>query len=267
MRKTRWIGAALVLGLVTATVQSGDANRRVLRPSTCTPTVSGAPAAVFDGSVSKFWKTPGWIQQQIVTIDLGCTARVARFRRHMTCDGTATSGSACNSLASDGKRHLGAELVRFSPAPGQPTISSFDVGATGWETYRRGGGYDSLPYGWSPWLDLNGATARTVEFVFVDLADALNEIEIEYEEGTGATPGVSIVYLDLPLNGSPGTITVGPDRALWFDEGQSLRVGRLTTTGDLNEFVLPGRDQPSQIVTGPDGALWFYAVGRESSCG
>lgn len=254
------MGAVLACGLVGGTARTGVPDKRPERPAACTPTVTGAPTSVFDGSVSTFWRTPGLIQQQAVTIDLGCTARVFRFRRHMTCDGTATSGQVCGAVNADGKRHLGFDDVRFSPGACEPYKRAMEIGATGWDAYRLGAGFDGLPYGWTPWLDLKGVTARSLRFSFVDAGDALNEIQIEYAEGAGAVPGVSIVEVGR-LAGFPTGIAAGPDRALWISEGlccpNAGLIARLTTQGDRTEYPLPPGYQPRGITSGPDSALWF----------
>jgi virginiamycin B lyase len=53
-------------------------------------------------------------------------------------------------------------------------------------------------------------------------------------------------------------ITAGPDGALWFTETIANKIGRITTTGELREFLLPAPNSlPSGITAGPDGALWF----------
>src|SRR5215470_10757965 len=222
--------SALAVALAARSVGTGRGPERTARPGACTPTVSGALASVFDGSLATFWQTPGLIQQQAVTIDLGCTARVFRFRRYMTCDGTATSGAACGAVNSNGRRHLGFDTVSFAPDAGAPFQTALSIGATGWEAYRAGTGFDDLPYGWTPWLDLKGVAARLVRFTFVDASDALNEIEVEYAEGSGGTPGVSIVDLQTPLPGTPFSMAVGPDRALWIPSlsTEPAYVGHLT---------------------------------------
>jgi virginiamycin B lyase len=53
-------------------------------------------------------------------------------------------------------------------------------------------------------------------------------------------------------------IIAGPDGALWFTETFHNKIGRITTSGDLSEFLLPTPDSyPAAITTGPDGAMWF----------
>lgn len=64
-----------------------------------------------------------------------------------------------------------------------------------------------------------------------------------------------------------GSITTGPDGALWFTDGGAGAIGRITTTGDVTEFATPTRtSEPGEttlgtethgITTGSDGNLWF----------
>jgi virginiamycin B lyase len=61
-------------------------------------------------------------------------------------------------------------------------------------------------------------------------------------------------------------ITVGPDGALWFTETIANKIGRITTSGELSEFLLPVPNSlPSGITAGPDGALWF--TGSDNNTG
>ena len=56
----------------------------------------------------------------------------------------------------------------------------------------------------------------------------------------------------------PYSITVGPDRNLWFTEVNANKIGRITTKGVITEFPLAtANSQPNDIVAGPDGNLWF----------
>ncbi len=73
---------------------------------------------------------------------------------------------------------------------------------------------------------------------------------------TGAAP----VLRQFPLSGSDGPqgIVTGPDGALWFAEGISNRIGRITTAGVITEFpVLTPNSNPAFIALGADGNLWF----------
>jgi streptogramin lyase len=71
-----------------------------------------------------------------------------------------------------------------------------------------------------------------------------------------------------PIPGyQPGTITAGPDGALWFTEVSphaqngsatlTSKIGRITLAGQVSEFPLASNSYAGDITTGPDGALWF----------
>lgn len=87
----------------------------------------------------------------------------------------------------------------------------------------------------------------------------------QFQAGEGIGPGGT----------RPEGITSGPDGNLWFTEDGADRIGRMTPTGVLTEFQLPGTDRsPRGIVTGPDGDLWFVeshfnhtAIGRITTKG
>ncbi len=56
----------------------------------------------------------------------------------------------------------------------------------------------------------------------------------------------------------PGGIAVGPDGNLWFTEYNDNRIGRITPSGSVTEFLIPtAYSQPWTIAAGPDGNLWF----------
>lgn len=50
-------------------------------------------------------------------------------------------------------------------------------------------------------------------------------------------------------------LCVGPDNALWFTLFRSNRIGRITVSGQIQEFDVPYPG--SRITSGSDGALWF----------
>ena len=60
---------------------------------------------------------------------------------------------------------------------------------------------------------------------------------------------------------------------MWFTEEVGNRIGRITPSGGLRQFGLPGPDSgPAGIAAGPDGALWFVEdqanqVGRITTAG
>ena len=57
--------------------------------------------------------------------------------------------------------------------------------------------------------------------------------------GRITTAGVVTEY-PVPTAGSyPGSITAGPDGALWFTEGAGNKIGRITTAGVITEYPVP----------------------------
>ncbi len=61
----------------------------------------------------------------------------------------------------------------------------------------------------------------------------------------------------------PIGIALGPDGNLWFTESRGQKVARITPSGVITEFALPGTF-PGDIIAGPDEAMWFTegATGR-----
>ncbi len=93
------------------------------------------------------------------------------------------------------------------------------------------------------------------------------------------TTSGTIMEFTLPGGGTrrttphPTDITTGPDGALWFTDSNLSKIGRMTTSRVLTQFVSSQAD-PMGITTGPDGALWFTAnffpaakVGRITTSG
>src|SRR6266536_661072 len=59
-------------------------------------------------------------------------------------------------------------------------------------------------------------------------------------------------------NSGPISIVLGPDDNLWFTEHWENKIGRITATGTISEFVIPTRKSlPGSITAGPDGNIWF----------
>ena len=82
----------------------------------------------------------------------------------------------------------------------------------------------------------------------------------------GAAVGVAeqalaqtITVFPVPTASSyPRGIVTGPDGALWFTEPGANKIGRITTTGVITEFLVGGIGTfYGWITVGPDGALWF----------
>lgn len=83
------------------------------------------------------------------------------------------------------------------------------------------------------------------------------------EEGSHALGRLTTAgaYAEFSLNDRyavPMGIAAGSDSALWFvDGGGQSYVGRMTTSGKLKTFQIPGDPGVEQITPGPDGAMWF----------
>ena len=54
---------------------------------------------------------------------------------------------------------------------------------------------------------------------------------------------------------SPDAMTLGPDGAHWFTNGDSI--GRITTSGTVTAYHDKSIRSPQGITFGPDRALWF----------
>src|SRR5512143_3503052 len=66
----------------------------------------------------------------------------------------------------------------------------------------------------------------------------------------------TITEFPLVTSSQPSGIATGGDAHLWFTEFNSNKIGRLSVTGDLNEFFIPtGGSGPGGITAGPDGNL------------
>jgi virginiamycin B lyase len=69
-----------------------------------------------------------------------------------------------------------------------------------------------------------------------------------------------------PTNNDADDIIEGPDGALWFDLPTQGEVGRITTSGTITEYPIPGAEpaaiDPSDqsLTVGPDGAVWVGAT-------
>jgi RHS repeat-associated protein len=68
----------------------------------------------------------------------------------------------------------------------------------------------------------------------------------------------------------PVAIAVTPDDSAWFTELAGDKIGRVTESGSVTEYPLPGPYQPAGISVGADGNLWFgygASVGRITRSG
>ncbi len=90
--------------------------------------------------------------------------------------------------------------------------------------------------------------------------------------GSGTTYGEDHVFIThasvgeytLPLGDESEQVTVGSDGNLWFTDWHTSKIGRMTTSGEVEEYALPAikgtwESAPAGIVAGPEKekALWF----------
>jgi virginiamycin B lyase len=83
---------------------------------------------------------------------------------------------------------------------------------------------------------------------------------IGYLTPTTPTPGPIGSYgITTPLT-YPSGIAGDLDGHLWFYEGGGNRIGRMTTSGSVDEFIVPtanGTNTRASITLGPDNNMWF----------
>ena len=147
----------------------------------CFPTVSGdqpgeggtTHAMAYDGSIATFFDS-SYDNWQYIQVDFNCVGTFSGLRRHMTRDGTDTSGH--RGLQGEGASYS-LDGVSWTSLTGSTT--------NGWEGYVNyvSHAWHSVVYGWSAWLNLNTPVqARYVRFNWDDNYDAVNEIEIAFVE-------------------------------------------------------------------------------------
>jgi virginiamycin B lyase len=73
------------------------------------------------------------------------------------------------------------------------------------------------------------------------------------------TPSGVVRFFPTAAGTSPNWITVGPDGALWFDDQNNPQIGRITTSGKITEFPVPG--VVVSLVAGSDGNIWASSSG------
>jgi len=77
--------------------------------------------------------------------------------------------------------------------------------------------------------------------------------------------GGSCAEYPLPDYSNPIHVTAGPDGNVWFTEGETNKIGRMTPDGVLTEFSVPTAHAGVYgICAGPDGNVWFaeYYAGK-----
>lgn len=75
---------------------------------------------------------------------------------------------------------------------------------------------------------------------------------------SGQTAAAIETVIEYPIPDHATGLTEGPDGNVWFTEGNSNTVAKITPAGVVTEYLLPTPSSyPTSITTGPDGNLWF----------
>src|SRR5262249_42573788 len=85
------------------------------------------------------------------------------------------------------------------------------------------------------------------------------------EERCLPSTNINEFSIGLTPDSAPRDIVAGPNGNLWFTEEGGNRIGTITPSGVVSEFLLPNPgSEPTGMVAGPDGNLWFteYAGNR-----
>jgi streptogramin lyase len=94
----------------------------------------------------------------------------------------------------------------------------------------------------APWVTLTNLNSTTGEC-------ALGRL--------GAGGGVTVFPVSTTTDCGLAGITTGPDGALWFTEGRTNKLGRMTTTGSVTEYPVPTASAGLGRIVSASGSLWF----------
>jgi streptogramin lyase len=93
----------------------------------------------------------------------------------------------------------------------------------------------------------------------IALAGALTALALP---ATGSAATGQVTEFPVPsAGGQPFGISAGPDGNVWFTEGGTQKVGRITPSGTVTDYPVTGGVQPRDITVGPDNNLWMTDQG------
>ncbi len=98
---------------------------------------------------------------------------------------------------------------------------------------------------------VSGAAGIAHRFTASNANASAQVVPPEFRDYTGTPGSIS----------SPTDIATGPDGNLWFTNGGSNSIGRITTGGVVTDYTGTGINDPKGIAAGPDGNLWFTNYG------
>ncbi len=92
------------------------------------------------------------------------------------------------------------------------------------------------------------ATLRIFGFVLVAVLSMASSLTLTAETAKIIPPGrVSQAF----------SMVLGPDGNIWFTEQVGLKIGKITPTGVVTEYPIPGARGLTGIAVGSDGNIWF----------
>ncbi len=94
----------------------------------------------------------------------------------------------------------------------------------------------------------------------------INPVSVSSKATGVVAPIGQVSAYKVTAGNSPGAITTGPDRNLWFTTWNG-KIGKMTTGGAVIEYSLPAESNPSSITSGPDGKVWFTNQGSTGKIG
>jgi serine/threonine protein kinase/sugar lactone lactonase YvrE len=142
--------------------------------------------------------------------------------------------------------------ARSSPSPHTPTSASSGSPPAGKQKMLFWSSLSSAPY--KLWLAIFLIIFTILGFSFHFLPGEGSDTQFPSNSLGNANQ-----FADCAPDAGAREITAGPDRALWFTESCSDKIGRITTQGSITQFTLP--TDTGDIAAGPDGAIWFENTG------
>jgi virginiamycin B lyase len=110
----------------------------------------------------------------------------------------------------------------------------------------------ALPTGIDP-AEITTGPDGALWFTSYDEAARFNKVE-SITTGGVITERYSAPIVSVNSHDFQG-IATGPDGAVWFADFGELKMGRITTTGSVTKYAVPG--SPYRVTAGSDGAVWF----------
>lgn len=126
-------------------------------------------------------------------------------------------------------------------------------------------------------VDILGANKSTYFPLTADIEHTL-VVEVTASNAAGKASAVSkateavkkaglLTEYALPASSNPEGIAPGPEESLWFTNGGTDKIGKITTAGAVTEYSATKGTGPIAITKGSDGNLWFAMASPGSQVG